>query len=159
MKNIKSMDLNLLKALDALSSLDALAPAPTISPMALLRTQKAEPKRAPRSLGSERAMEGANVAGAWERVATELVESRYGALVGYATMLTGSRPDAEDIVHDALMIEPTETESKEAMDAFAETLATIAAEARTQPELLHAAPHLTPVTRLDEVKAVIDPRL
>ena len=43
------------------------------------------------------------MAGAWERVATELVETRYGALVGYATMLTGSRPDAEDIVHDALI--------------------------------------------------------
>lgn len=43
------------------------------------------------------------MAGAWERVATELVETRYGALVGYATMLTGSRSDAEDIVHDALI--------------------------------------------------------
>ena len=43
------------------------------------------------------------MAGEWERVATELVESRYGALVGYATMLTGSRSDAEDIVHDALI--------------------------------------------------------
>ena len=41
--------------------------------------------------------------GAWEHVATELVETRYGALVGYATMLTGSRADAEDIVHDALV--------------------------------------------------------
>lgn len=43
------------------------------------------------------------MAGAWERVATELVETRYGALVGYATMLTGSRADAEDVVHDALI--------------------------------------------------------
>jgi len=43
------------------------------------------------------------VTGAWEHVATELVETRYGALVGYATMLTGSRTDAEDIVHDALI--------------------------------------------------------
>jgi RNA polymerase sigma factor (sigma-70 family) len=43
------------------------------------------------------------MAGAWEHVATELVETRYGALVGYATMLTGSRADAEDIVHDALV--------------------------------------------------------
>jgi RNA polymerase sigma factor (sigma-70 family) len=39
----------------------------------------------------------------WQDVATELVETRYGALVGYATMLTGSLPDAEDAVHDALM--------------------------------------------------------
>ena len=36
-------------------------------------------------------------------MATELVQTRYGALVGYATMLTGSRSDAEDIVHDALI--------------------------------------------------------
>ncbi len=43
------------------------------------------------------------MAGAWEHVATELVETRYGALVGYATMLTGSRADAEDIVHDSLI--------------------------------------------------------
>ncbi len=43
------------------------------------------------------------MAGAWELVATELVETRYGALVGYATMLTGSRSDAEDLVHDALI--------------------------------------------------------
>ena len=43
------------------------------------------------------------MAGAWEQVATELIETRYGALVGYATMLTGSRADAEDVVHDALV--------------------------------------------------------
>lgn len=43
------------------------------------------------------------MAGGWQSVATELVETRYSALVGYATMLTGSIPDAEDAVHDALM--------------------------------------------------------
>ena len=43
--------ISVLKALGALSSLDALAPAPTISPMALLRTQQKEPKRAPRKRG------------------------------------------------------------------------------------------------------------
>ena len=43
------------------------------------------------------------MSGAWEHMATELVETRYGALVGYATMLTGSRSDAEDVVHDALI--------------------------------------------------------
>jgi glycine dehydrogenase subunit 2 len=63
------------------------------------------------------------------------------------------------IVHDALMIEPTETESKEAMDAFAAALIQIAAEARSNPELLHHAPHSTPVTRLDEVKAARTPVL
>ncbi len=57
------------------------------------------------------------------------------------------------IVHEALMIEPTETESKETLDAFAEVLLTIADEAHTQPELLHDAPHHAPVSRLDEVAA------
>ncbi|MEP7359320.1 MAG: aminomethyl-transferring glycine dehydrogenase subunit GcvPB [Anaerolineales bacterium] len=57
------------------------------------------------------------------------------------------------IVHEALMIEPTETESKETLDAFAEALITIAAEAHTQPDLLRDAPHNAPVSRLDEVAA------
>jgi glycine dehydrogenase subunit 2 len=63
------------------------------------------------------------------------------------------------IVHDALMIEPTETESQDTLDAFAEAMVQIAEEARTDPELLHAAPHTTPVRRLDEVKAVRNPVL
>jgi glycine dehydrogenase subunit 2 len=57
------------------------------------------------------------------------------------------------IVHEALMIEPTETESKETLDAFAEALLSIAEEARTDPDLLHEAPHSAPVRRLDEVRA------
>jgi glycine dehydrogenase subunit 2 len=57
------------------------------------------------------------------------------------------------IVREALMIEPTETESKETLDAFAEALLSIAEEARTSPDLLHEAPHHTPVHRLDEVRA------
>lgn len=57
------------------------------------------------------------------------------------------------IVHEALMIEPTETESKQSLDYFVETMEKIAAEARTDPELLLSAPHKTPVGRLDEVKA------
>lgn len=60
------------------------------------------------------------------------------------------------IVSEALMIEPTETESKETLDAFVETLKQIAEEARENPELLHEAPHDTPVGRLDEVKAAKD---
>jgi glycine dehydrogenase subunit 2 len=60
------------------------------------------------------------------------------------------------IVPEALMIEPTETESKETLDAFADALLQIAEEARTQPELLKAAPHRAPVRRLDEVKAAKD---
>jgi glycine dehydrogenase subunit 2 len=57
------------------------------------------------------------------------------------------------IVHEALMIEPTETESKQTLDGFVDTLIKIAEEAHTQPELLQQAPHHTPVGRLDEVKA------
>ncbi|MEA4909403.1 MAG: aminomethyl-transferring glycine dehydrogenase subunit GcvPB [Chloroflexi bacterium] len=60
------------------------------------------------------------------------------------------------IVHEALMIEPTETENKQTLDAFAEALVKIAAEARSDPELLKSAPHHTPVGRLDEVKAAKD---
>lgn len=63
------------------------------------------------------------------------------------------------IVRDALMIEPTETESKQTLDAFARALATIVEEARTNPALLHEAPHTTPVSRLDEVKAARSPVL
>ena len=57
------------------------------------------------------------------------------------------------IVHEALMIEPTETESKQTLDEFAEVMLKIAEEAHSTPELLHEAPHDTPVGRLDEVKA------
>jgi glycine dehydrogenase subunit 2 len=57
------------------------------------------------------------------------------------------------IVHDALMIEPTETESRQSLDQFAEVMLKIAAEAHSQPELLKNAPHYTPVRRVDEVKA------
>jgi glycine dehydrogenase subunit 2 len=60
------------------------------------------------------------------------------------------------IVHEALMIEPTETESKQTLDAFVDILQKIAEEAHTQPELLKTAPHITPVGRLDEVKAAKD---
>jgi len=57
------------------------------------------------------------------------------------------------IVREALMIEPTETESKETLDAFADAMLQIADEARTNPDLLHDAPHSTPLGRLDEVQA------
>jgi len=60
------------------------------------------------------------------------------------------------IVHDALMIEPTESENKQTLDAFAEALIAIAGEAKSNPELLKSAPHITPVGRLDEVKAARD---
>ena len=57
------------------------------------------------------------------------------------------------IVHEALMIEPTETENKATLDRFVEAMVKIAAEAKTQPELLKEAPHKTPFGRMDEVKA------
>jgi glycine dehydrogenase subunit 2 len=63
------------------------------------------------------------------------------------------------IVPEAIMIEPTETESRETLDAFADALLAIAAEARERPDLLRAAPHATPVGRLDEVRAARRPDL
>jgi len=57
------------------------------------------------------------------------------------------------IVHEALMIEPTETETKDTLDAFVKALLKIAEEARSQPVLLKEAPHKTPFGRMDEVKA------
>ena len=60
------------------------------------------------------------------------------------------------IVPEALMIEPTETESRETLDAFAQALRQIASE---DPDFLHDAPHTTPVSRVDEVKAAKSPVL
>ena len=60
------------------------------------------------------------------------------------------------IVHEALMIEPTETESKQTLDAFARAMAAIAKEAREDPVKLTGAPYTTPIGRCDEVKAARD---
>lgn len=57
------------------------------------------------------------------------------------------------LVPECLLIEPTETESKEVLDIFADTLIKIMQEAKENPDLLHNAPHHLPVRRLDEVKA------
>jgi glycine dehydrogenase subunit 2 len=57
------------------------------------------------------------------------------------------------IVPEALMVEPTETESKETLDAFAEAMLQAAREAEEHPDLLHEAPVTTPVRRLDEALA------
>ncbi len=51
------------------------------------------------------------------------------------------------------MVEPTETESKETLDAFAEAMLQVAREAETDPDLLHDAPVTAPVGRLDEARA------
>lgn len=63
------------------------------------------------------------------------------------------------IVEEALMIEPTETETLETLDAFIDAMHRIAEEAQKQPELLAEAPHNAPVRRLDEVKAAREPVL
>jgi glycine dehydrogenase subunit 2 len=63
------------------------------------------------------------------------------------------------VVHGALMVEPTESESKETLDQFAEAIRSIVQEARENPDLLKSAPHRTPVGRLDEVRAARKPVL
>lgn len=57
------------------------------------------------------------------------------------------------IVPEALLIEPTETETKEELDNFIDVMKKIAEEAKTNPDLLHNAPHFAPVGRVDEVRA------
>lgn len=57
------------------------------------------------------------------------------------------------IVRESMMIEPTETETKATLDEFCEAMLKIAEEARTNPDLLHDAPHTMPVGRLDEANA------
>ncbi len=61
------------------------------------------------------------------------------------------------VVPEALMIEPTETEPKERLDAFCDAMLKIAAEAGTDPDTIRAAPHGRPVGRLDEVRAAKEP--
>jgi glycine dehydrogenase subunit 2 len=63
------------------------------------------------------------------------------------------------VVDEALMIEPTESETKETLDAFCEAMLKIAHEAETQPELLREAPHDAPLRRLDEATAARKPVL
>jgi glycine dehydrogenase subunit 2 len=62
-------------------------------------------------------------------------------------------------VEEAMLIEPTETESVETLDAFADALIAIAREAETDPELVKSAPHTAPVGRLDEATAARHPNL
>jgi glycine dehydrogenase subunit 2 len=63
------------------------------------------------------------------------------------------------IVNEAMMIEPTETESRETLDEFIDVLIKIAQEARDNPTMLKEAPHYTPVRRIDEVLAARNPVL
>ncbi|MEO8968416.1 MAG: aminomethyl-transferring glycine dehydrogenase subunit GcvPB, partial [Solirubrobacteraceae bacterium] len=61
------------------------------------------------------------------------------------------------LVDEALLIEPTETETKETLDRFAEIVAEILREAREDPDIARTAPHTTPVRRLDEAAAARRP--
>ena len=61
------------------------------------------------------------------------------------------------LVEEALMVEPTETETRETLDQFAEALAAILTEARADPQVAQTAPHTTPVRRLDEAAAAKRP--
>jgi glycine dehydrogenase subunit 2 len=101
----------------------------------------------------------------------------YNRICGHEVVLEGHFPDAPDIhaldiskrlmdfgihpptnyfpliVPEALLIEPTESESKQTLDDFISVMKTIATEAKMNPEILHSAPHETPVSRVDEVLA------
>lgn len=61
------------------------------------------------------------------------------------------------IVDEALLIEPTETETRETLDHFAQTVAAVLREAREDPEIARNAPYSTPVRRLDEAGAARQP--
>lgn len=63
--------------------------------------------------------------------------------------------ETDDVVDKAMELgaQPTETKSRETLDAFVDAMRRIPEEARDNPELLRAAPHKTPVRRLDEVRA------
>lgn len=63
------------------------------------------------------------------------------------------------IVHEAIMIEPTESENKEVLDKFVDVMLKIAEDAKTNPQKLISAPHTTPVKRLDETLAARQPDL
>jgi glycine dehydrogenase subunit 2 len=82
-------------------------------------------------------------------VAKRLLDKGYHAPTTYFPML----------VPECLLIEPAETESKQTLDAFVTSMKEILAEAHTDPEMLKAAPHNTPVRKLDDVKAAREPNL
>ena len=62
-------------------------------------------------------------------------------------------------VEEGMLIEPTETESIETLDAFVDALTAVVAEARTDPDTVRGAPHTAPVRRLDEATAARQPDL
>lgn len=76
-------------------------------------------------------------------VAKRLLDYGYHAPTTYFPLL----------IPECLLIEPTETESKQTIDGFVEAMAAILEEAKSNPELVNTAPHTLPVKRLDDVKA------
>jgi glycine dehydrogenase subunit 2 len=100
-----------------------------------------------------------------ECVFTDRLQSKYGVTaldIAKRLMDYGFHPPTiyfPLVVHGALMIEPTESESKETLDQFIEAMVRIAREAETEPELLREAPHKTKISRLDEVLANRKPLL
>ena len=82
-------------------------------------------------------------------VAKRLLDKGYHAPTIYFPLL----------FHEAMMIEPTETESKETIDEFIKAMKEIAAEANTNPDYVKSAPHDTPVTRPDDTEAALHPIL
>lgn len=62
-------------------------------------------------------------------------------------------PHFEPYAHETIMVEPTETESKETLDSFISAMINISKEAKENPEKLREAPHITPISRPDEIRA------
>jgi glycine dehydrogenase subunit 2 len=79
-------------------------------------------------------------------VAKRLLDKGFHAPTSYFPLL----------VPECLLIEPTETESKQTLDAFVTAMKEILEEARNNPQLVRTAPHSTPVRRLDDVRAARD---
>ena len=100
-----------------------------------------------------------------ECVFNDRVQSKYGITaldIAKRLMDYGFHPPTiyfPLVVHGALMIEPTESEAKETLDQFIESMVQIAGEAERSPELVRSAPHRTKVSRLDEVLANRKPKL
>ncbi len=154
------------------------APTPTSARSAARPARRLGDRRAQRQLPARAA------ALARARAVAELLPPAYGRLCMHEFVLSGAPMKRELgirtldlakrlldygyhpptvyfplLVEEALMVEPTETETKETLDAFAEAIAAILAEAREDPEIARGAPYTTPVRRLDEAAAAKRPVL
>ena len=82
------------------------------------------------------------------------MEKKSGVSPEIMTAIPNREPTKVD---EAIMIEPTETESRETLDAFINAMIEIAKEVDEKPEFLHAAPYCAPSRRLNEAKAARNP--